>query len=119
MLTAPQTTEILTLKQQALSALTQFAHVEENDGVPTINSTDDFELCKAIFQNRKFTGEYAVLKEGDTVKASGISNWEAIFIRLKDENGEYPFSLLSLRLVENGSIRKPQTCCCGFAAPCS
>jgi len=95
LLTLAPTDTILTLKQQALSAIRQFQLSDpdfeldepEMERIPPLASIDQFELCKRVRNGRKFTGEYTALGDEESVKAA-VTNWEAILIRMKDEDGE-------------------------------
>ncbi|KAI0092168.1 hypothetical protein BDY19DRAFT_990902 [Irpex rosettiformis] len=62
----------------------------DSDGewaVPTVNSTDDFELSRAVKDRGRPTGEYDVLSNTDTVKQS-LVNWETLFVQFRDEHGD-------------------------------
>ncbi|KAI0775393.1 hypothetical protein BC629DRAFT_1595032 [Irpex lacteus] len=54
--------------------------------VPTVETTDDFELSRAVKERGRPTGEYDLLSNKDTVKQS-LMNWETLFIRFRDDNG--------------------------------
>ncbi|KAI0700593.1 hypothetical protein BC835DRAFT_396778 [Cytidiella melzeri] len=54
--------------------------------VPPVESTEDFDLSRALKDRGQPTGEYEVLAVTSTVKES-VTNWEALFIQFKDENG--------------------------------
>lgn len=54
--------------------------------LPTVESTDDFELSRALRDRGRPTGQYEVLSNTDTIKQS-VPNWETLFIQFKDEHG--------------------------------
>lgn len=98
--TQPATTTIAELKEEALSALTADIvanpHMEIDIGlpepepewqVPPIASVDDFELCRAIKEKGRPTGQYEPLSPNDTVKQS-VLNWDSLFLQFKDSEGE-------------------------------
>ncbi len=102
--TQPDRKTIADLKQEALSALTAdivaSPYVEIDIGlpevdpeweVPQVTSVDDFELCKAVKERGRSTGQYEPLSPDATVKQS-VLNWESLFIQFKNEQGTpYPF----------------------------
>ena len=98
--TQPDKTTIGDLKVEALSALKSDVlavdHDEDVDmllGVapdpewtpPEVESVDDFELCRAIRERGRPTGEYEKLTTTDIVKQT-VMNWESLFIQFR-ENG--------------------------------
>jgi len=88
-LNAPHPSSIASLKTQALSALAQFAE-SASANFPKAGSTSDFELCRAIKDRR--TGqilEYKDLKE-DSIVRDTLDNWETIYFRFRDSDGEPP-----------------------------
>lgn len=97
----PEKTTIGDLKREVLSALQADVLRKQPDDmdlvpdfdpegewtVPTVETTDDFELSRAVKERGRPTGEYDLLSNNDTVKQS-LMNWETLFIRFRDENGE-------------------------------
>ena len=55
--------------------------------MPQVASVDDFELCRAIKEKGRPTGQYEPISEKDTVKQS-VTNWERLFVQFKNEHGE-------------------------------
>ncbi|KAL4247054.1 hypothetical protein ABKN59_001351 [Abortiporus biennis] len=100
MVTAPQTSTIASLKAEALSALQSKVMTSEDvlmgspdddeeewDHIPQVKSIQDFELCRAVKERGRPTGEYEVLDESATVK-SCLVNWQYVFIRFRDPDDE-------------------------------
>jgi len=84
--TAAQVTSISTLKEEVLSALT--SHPDKLlDDVPTVNSIEDFELCRALKEKGKPTGAYEVLSPAQKVK-DDLVNWDTVYIQFRDDSGE-------------------------------
>lgn len=86
----PQTSTIGAIKEDALSALTDA--VNQKGDVPAVTSVDDFELCRAVKEKmRGNRGEVAYTYEPlDTtanVKVANVQNWETLYLRFKDNNG--------------------------------
>ena len=97
--TQPDRKTIADLKEEALSALTSDVvanpHVEVDIGlpevdpqweVPQVTSVDDFELCKAVKERGRPTGQYEPLSPDATVKQS-VPNWESLYIQFKNKQG--------------------------------
>jgi hypothetical protein len=63
----------------------------EEDVVPRVASLQDFELCRAVKEKGKMTGEFQVLEAGDVeLKMSGLSGWEVLFVQFRDKkSGEW------------------------------
>lgn len=63
----------------------------EEDVVPRVTSLQDFELCKAVKEKGKTTGEFQVLEANDMeLKMSGLSGWEVLFVQFRDKkSGEW------------------------------
>lgn len=107
MLTAvsqPEKTTIADLKTEALSALQADVlrskaaghdedmpmddpDADEDWEIPSVKSTDDFELSRALKDRGRMTGQYEVLSVMETVKQN-LVNWETVFIQFRDEHGE-------------------------------
>lgn len=57
-----------------------------DDVVPCVTSLDDFELCCAVKDKNKMTGEFRVLEANDMeLKSSGITGWETLFVQFRDK----------------------------------
>lgn len=63
----------------------------EEDVVPRVSSLQDFELCKAVKEKGKMTGEFQVLEANDMeLKMSGLSGWEVLFVQFRNKkSGEW------------------------------
>ncbi|XP_006456686.1 hypothetical protein AGABI2DRAFT_154190 [Agaricus bisporus var. bisporus H97] len=58
----------------------------EEDVVPRVSSLQDFELCKAVKEKGKMTGEFQVLEANDMeLKMSGLSGWEVLFVQFRNK----------------------------------
>lgn len=55
--------------------------------VPKIGKLIDFELCRAVKERGRPTGNYEVL-EGNALVRNALVNWEAVFVQFRDSNGE-------------------------------
>ncbi|EED84707.1 predicted protein [Postia placenta Mad-698-R] len=55
--------------------------------VPQVQSVADFELCRAVKERGRPTGVYELLDESMVVKNT-LANWDAVFVRFKNTNGE-------------------------------
>jgi len=82
MATVSPATTIASLKEEALSALV--SDVNQVPDVPKVTTVDDFELCRAIKDKGKLTGDYEILDVSKQVKESKLSSWEALFIQFRD-----------------------------------
>ncbi|KAJ7506575.1 hypothetical protein B0H11DRAFT_235699 [Mycena galericulata] len=81
--TVAPTITVAALKTEVLSALT--SDVNQVEDVPTVAAVADFELCKAMKERGKLTGEYQVLEDlKASLKDAGVVNWEALFIQFRD-----------------------------------
>jgi len=89
MITTPQEEAISKLKEEVLSALTALSlHGDKVTQVPTIKTVDDFELCRAVKEKGRPTGNYELLDhESGTVK-DHLMNWDSVYIRFRDDSGE-------------------------------
>ena len=86
-ITAPQEEVVSKLKEEVLSALnTLYLHGDRVPQVPTAKTVDDFELCRAVKEKGKVTGNYALLDISGKVK-DHLLNWDSIYIRFRDESG--------------------------------
>ncbi|KAF8450262.1 hypothetical protein L210DRAFT_3520165 [Boletus edulis BED1] len=112
-LTVHQSSTIAKVKEEALSALTSdvlaspsgVPHfptvpgedvdmVDENAQVPRIQSTEDFELCRAVKDKGKSNAassvstpvSYEILNPSTPVKGL-LSNWEMLYVQFRDEDG--------------------------------
>lgn len=74
-----------------------------NDVVPHVTSLEDFELCCAVKDKNKMTGEFRVLEANDVeLKSSGITGWEVLFVQFRDKKtGEFFWNLYSFTIVSN------------------
>jgi len=87
-ITAPQEEAISELKEEVLSALTAlYLHGDRVPQVPTANTVDDFELCRAVKAKGKHTGNYQVLDASGKTK-DHLVNWDSVYIRFRDESGD-------------------------------
>jgi hypothetical protein len=50
----------------------------------SVESNDDFELCRALKERGKPTGGFEVLEPSLLLKDSGMSGWETIFLQFRD-----------------------------------
>lgn len=88
-ITAPPEEAISNLKEEVLSALTAlYLHGDNVPQVPAAKTVDDFELCRAIKERGKQSGEYDVLDDSGRVK-DHLANWDSVYIRFRDESGTY------------------------------
>ncbi|KIK82050.1 hypothetical protein PAXRUDRAFT_730887 [Paxillus rubicundulus Ve08.2h10] len=115
-LTAPQSSTIETIKDEALSALTSDVLLSSSSGVPRIptapgedlemsdeqeggdgevprvKSTEDFELCRGVKDKGKSNAtssapmSYETLDPSNPIKGL-LSNWEVLYIQFRDEEG--------------------------------
>jgi hypothetical protein len=96
------------LKEEALSALTsgvlssstapsEDVEMDEEDGdteVPRVESTEDFELCRAVKDKGKSNAassasapaSYETLNPSTPIKGL-LSNWETLYVQFRDEDG--------------------------------
>jgi hypothetical protein len=68
----------------------------EGDVVPRVTSLEDFELCRAVRERGKMTGEFHVVEANDAeLNLSGLSGWEVLFVQFRDKkSGEWKLHLL-------------------------
>lgn len=90
-------TTIQTLKVEALSALT--ADVGTIDDVPEVSTIADFEIARGIIAKGAIVPtDFNLLEDlTQTVKDSGIVNWEVLYLQFRDSSsGES--DVVSIRL---------------------
>jgi len=88
MITTPQEESISKLKEEVLSALTAlYLHGDRVPQVTTAKTIDDFELCRAVKEKGKPTGEYELLDHASSRVKDHLVNWDSIYIRFRDESG--------------------------------
>ncbi|KAJ6515329.1 hypothetical protein C8R45DRAFT_956125 [Mycena sanguinolenta] len=81
--TVAPTISVAALKDEVLSALSDDVNTVED--VPHPEQVRDFELCKAVKDRGKLTGEYLLLDDYKaTLRDSGVVNWEALFVQFRD-----------------------------------
>ncbi len=49
-----------------------------------VRNTGDFELCRGIKEKGRFTGVFEVLDPNKSLRDSGISGWEAVFVQFRN-----------------------------------
>jgi hypothetical protein len=117
MITTPQEEAISKLKEEVLSALTAlYLHGDRVSQVPTAKTVDDFELCRAMKEKGKATGDYELLDVSGRVKDNLVS-WDSVYIRFRDESGtsfapQSEGHYLNVRLCRGAAAR-------GSRSPCS
>ncbi|KAJ7209828.1 hypothetical protein B0H12DRAFT_993745, partial [Mycena haematopus] len=78
--TVAPTISAATLKAEVLSALTDDINTLED--VPRPKNVRDFELCKAVKDRGKLTGEYHLLDDLElSLRDAGVANWEQLFVQ--------------------------------------
>jgi len=91
MVTTPQEEAIAKLKEEVLSALTAlYLHGDRVPQVPTANTVDDFELCRAVKEKGKPTGNYELLDHASGRVKDHLVNWDSVYIQFRDESGTSP-----------------------------
>lgn len=71
------------LKAEVLSALSSDVNTLEDVARPT--KVHDFELCKAVKDRGKLTGEFQLLDELKlSLRDAGVANWEPLFVQFRD-----------------------------------
>lgn len=75
-LTVEPSTQIQSLKEEALDALT--SDVNQAEDVPTVSSLDEFQIVKAK------DDAYTPLNDEDQVKDCKIAGWDILFLQFKD-----------------------------------
>ncbi|KAF8214167.1 hypothetical protein K438DRAFT_1564059, partial [Mycena galopus ATCC 62051] len=91
MTTVAPTISVAALKAEVLSALSDDVNTLED--VPRPTKVRDFELCKAVKDRGKLTGEYHLLDDLKvSIRDAGVANWEALFVQFRDpESGARAF----------------------------
>ena len=59
-----------------------------NEEIPSVQSTDDFELCKAVKDRGKATTSYEVLDATSPIQGF-LHYWEELYVQFRDEDGRY------------------------------
>jgi len=83
-------TSIADMKSEVLSALKSDVSSDALDFMAmeppqiSVESDDDFELCRASKERGKPTGVFEVLEPSMLLKESGLSGWETIFLQFRD-----------------------------------
>ena len=102
MITTPQEEAIAKLKEEVLSALTAlYLHGDRVPQVPTAKTVDDFELCRAVKEKGKPTGDYELLDHESGRVKDNLVNWDSVYIRFRDESGASPPPRLILPATSN------------------
>jgi len=87
-ITSPQEETISKLKEEVISALNAlYLHGDRVPQVPIAKTVDDFELCRAVKEKGKPTGDYELLNASGKVK-DHLGNWDSIYIQFRDESGD-------------------------------
>jgi hypothetical protein len=93
-------TSIADMKSEVLSALKADVASDALDFMAmeppqiSVESEDDFELCRALKERGKPTGTFEVLEPSKVLKDSGLGGWEAIFLQIRDRSsGKHIFIL--------------------------
>jgi len=86
------------VKQETLSALKADIASDALDVTAmdppefNVETIEDFELCRAVKDKGKLTGNYEVLDSSKILRESGIAGWETIFLQFRDrETGKHAF----------------------------
>ncbi|KDR84271.1 hypothetical protein GALMADRAFT_236978 [Galerina marginata CBS 339.88] len=88
---APATT-IAELKAETLSALGSDVASDALDFQAmeppqlSIETEEDFELCRGKREKGKLTGEYEILETAKMLRETGLTAWEAIFLQPRDKS---------------------------------
>lgn len=106
-LTLPNITSLSTVKSDVLSALSAFVAKDVTD-IPALyppDSTDAFELAREVKtrQSRGVmmgTGTYERLEDESVKLIDIVSNWDALYIMFRDEDGMCPFTMISLTIIQ-------------------
>ena len=116
MVTTPQEETIAKLKEEVLSALSAlYLHGERVPQVPIVKTVDDFELCRAVKEKGKPTGNYELLDHVSGRVKDHLVNWDSVYIQFRDESGT-PY-LLHLIPPHLNVCRRATTC--GSRSSCS
>ena len=94
-------TSIADMKSEILSAFKSDVSLDALDFMAmeppqiSVESDDDFELCRALKERGKPTGGFEVLEPSMLLKDSGLSGWETIFLQHRDgSSGKHIFILV-------------------------
>ena len=91
MVTTSQEETIAKLKEEVLSALAALSlHGDRVPQVPTAKTVDDFELCRAVKEKGKPTGEYELLDHESGRVKDHLVNWDSVYIQFRNESGASP-----------------------------
>lgn len=102
MVTTPQEQAISQLKEEVLSALTAlYSRGNRVPQVPAAKAVDDFELCRAVKEKGKPTGEYELLDHVSGRVKDHLVNWDSVYIRFRDESGTSSTPCLLLSITAN------------------
>ena len=99
---APETS-IADMKSEVLSALKSDVSSDALDFMAmeppqiSVESDDDFELCRALKERGKPTGVFEILEPSLQLKDSGMSGWETIFLQFRDDNSGKHNLILAVR----------------------
>ena len=59
-----------------------------NEEIPSVQTMDGFELCRAVKDRGKATTSYEVLDATSPIRGL-LSNWEELYVQFRDEDGRY------------------------------
>lgn len=96
-------TSIADMKSEVLSALKSDVSLDALDFMAmeppqiSVESDDDFELCRALKERGKSTGVFEVLEPSMLLKDSGLSGWETIFLQVRDDSSGKHIFILPVR----------------------
>ena len=65
--------------------------MDEDDSewtIPRVETTEDFELAKAVKEKGRPTGRYETLVGSSQLKKV-LVNWDSVFVQFRDPNGEW------------------------------
>lgn len=82
LLTVLPSTTIGTIKADALSALT--SDINQVEGIPKVESEEDFEICRAIKDKGKVTGAYEVINVSKEVREYNLASWDTLYLQFRD-----------------------------------
>lgn len=86
--TTPQEETISKLKEEVLSALTALcSHGDRVPQVPTAETVDDFELCRAVKEKGKPPVDFELLDHVSGRVKDHLANWDSVYIRFRDGSG--------------------------------
>ena len=117
----PPATSISELKIETLSALKSDVAPEALDVMamepPEFDgeTEQDFELCRAVKEKGRPTGDFEVLRASMTIRDAGLSAWETLFLQFRDKaTGKQVFSFsfqlaISPNVIDRHHYSKPNT----------